>query len=1219
MKRILIMTLLSFLVAASWALAAEVWTPEVERPEVPSLLGYVPNRIVVNFNPSVTRKMNQVTLAQGKTGIAAMDEVGSRHRVASIKRKFPGAKKKKHKGRVIDLAGWHTIEFHGEVDVLDVVETYKNIPGVIDAQPVSIHKVYREPTEEFYELQWHLPRIKAPQAWDIETGNSNIVVAILDTGVRYFQKDLGGLDASYFNPTAADGNMWVNWIEKNGVGGVDDDGNGYVDDWIGWDFVESTDYGLFYPCYPGEDCGVNDNDPRDFNGHGTHCAGIVAAQNNNGEAVASVAGGWGNGGLEPTGNGVKVMPLRIGWSIDLYGLDYEVGVVEMDYAADALYYAAENGARIASCSWGSENTGGLGAAIDYFLASGGLIFKAAGNDGSSTPDYMGSRDDIITVAATDDSDCKASFSNYGTWVDIAAPGVYIWSLFHDHTDPDTDYVAPLDGTSMAGPLAASVAALIWSQEPSWSAEEVKEMLFLSADPIDGLSCNSTYAGKLGAGRINAYQAVYHLPTADFSADPTCGYNPLTVNFTDESTGIVTDWSWDFDDDGIEDSSEQNPTYTYSEPGTYAVKLTVSGPYGSDDEIKPYFITVNMPGTDLNMEIGEISMLDHNWHQVNFSHCFVDPVVVAKPLSYYGIDPSVVRIRNVDGRGFEIRVQEWDYLGNGAHTIPETLSYMVMERGSYVLGDGTQVEAGSFMTNLTSSFGTFSFSQSFQTVPVMIAAVASFNDTDTVTDRLHNITTGSFEFRMQEQDANVQSHGVETIHYIAWEPGLGTVNGLSFEVATTDNAVTHQFSLISFDATFAEAPRFFADMQTTNGTDPAALRWQNRNPYGIEVKIEEEKSLDDETTHTNPEVVGYMAFSLTGPEAPPIADFSADHTTGAAPLRINFTDLSKGTIDSWSWDFDDDGIEDSTDQNPTYTYSEPGTYTVKLQVFGPYGSDDQIKPYFITVNVPGTDLNMEIGEISVLDHNWHQVNFSRSYVDPMVVAKPLSYYGTDPSVVRIRNVDGRGFEIRVQEWDYLGNGAHTIPETLSYMVMERGSYVLGDGTQVEAGSFMTNLTSSFGTFSFSQSFQTVPVMIAAVASFNDTDTVTDRLHNITTGSFEFRMQEQDANVQSHGVETIHYIAWEPGLGTVNGLSFEVATTDNAVTHQFSLISFDATFAEAPRFFADMQTTNGTDPAAVRWQNRDLYGIEVKIEEEKSLDEETNHITEVVGYMAFSAEE
>jgi len=243
--------------------------------------------------------------------------------------------------------------------------------------------------------------------------------------------------------------------------------------------------------------------------------------------------------------------------------------------------------------------------------------------------------------------------------------------------------------------------------------------------------------------------------------------------------------------------------------------------------------------------------------VNFSRCFVDPVVVAKPISYKGSDPSVVRMRNIDCRGFEIRVQEWDYL-DGVHAW-ETVSYVVMERGSHFLSDGTQVEAGSFMTNLTSSFGTFSFDQSFGVVPVMVAAVASFNEADAVTDRLRNISTGGFEFRMQEQDANYQSHGVETIHYIAWEPGSGTVNGLSFEVVTTGDEVTDQFHPISFSSTFLEAPRFIADMQTADGTDNSAVRWQNRDPYGIEVKIDEETSSDSETAHTT-EVVGYMAFS-----------------------------------------------------------------------------------------------------------------------------------------------------------------------------------------------------------------------------------------------------------------------------------------------------------------------------------------------------------------------
>jgi len=147
-------------------------------------------------------------------------------------------------------------------------------------------------------------------------------------------------------------------------------------------------------------------------------------------------------------------------------------------------------------------------AVNYYLASGGIIFKAAGNGNvEQVPDYISNRPEVVNVAATDQQDCKASFSHYGTWIDISAPGVGIYSTYHDKSDPQNDKWVSLDGTSMATPLAASVAALIWSANPTWTADQVKAHLRATADPIDGLSCNRNYRGKLGPGRVNAYRAV----------------------------------------------------------------------------------------------------------------------------------------------------------------------------------------------------------------------------------------------------------------------------------------------------------------------------------------------------------------------------------------------------------------------------------------------------------------------------------------------------------------------------------------------------------------------------------------------------------------------------------------------------------------------------------------------------------------------------------------
>ena len=866
MKRVFLALLVLSLLAASSlpAQTPRIYSGEkaVLRTNIPSFVGYVPDEIVVKFKSSYIPDPTRPVLQAGSTGIVSVDRLGGKYGVVKLEQLFRGARPKLMNGKVYNLAGWYRIKFTSKADVQSVVAEYKNLPEIEDAQPIGIHTVLATPNDGNYSSQWHLNQasdhdLDAPEAWDIETGNSSIIVAMLDTGVRYFHKDLGGADASYDHPENANGNMWINWAEKNGTAGVDDDGNGFVDDWIGWDFVDGATQG-----WSGEDVNTQDNDPRDFNGHGTHCAGNIAAINNNGYATCSSSGGWGNGSLQATANGVKVMACRVGWSGRYY--IWEVGYVRMDYAAQAFYYAADNGAKIASCSWGSDNSGGLGDAVDYFLAHGGLIFKAAGNDGNTTADYMCGRSDVISVAATDQNDCKADFSNYGSWVDISAPGVGIYSLYHDHTDPQSDYVASMDGTSMATPIAASVAALIWSHNTSWSASQVEQRLYDTADDIYSLSCNSSYNGKLGAGRVNAYNAVYgggpQPPVADFSGSPTSGCAALTVNFSDESTGDIDSWSWDFGDGGT--STAQNPSHTYSNAGTYTVKLTATNAYGSDTNTKTDYITVTAPAGN---EIGEVGKIVRNqtgngddWYSVTMNRSYSAPVVVMKALSYNGGDPTHLRVRNVTSNTFEWKMEEWDYK-DGNHTT-ETCPYIIVNAGVYTLEDGTKIEAGTFTAS--TSFKTVTFPEAFSSAPTLLVGVMSDNDDAAVVARTRNLSSSSFQVKLQEEEAADKVHSNETIAWVAIERTTGTNNGNQFIASTTGNSVKNSWYTINFSPAFSAEPIFLCHDDTYDGGNTCDVRFNNLSATSVDVKIEEEKSKDSEVNHITEEV-SYLAWAAAG--------------------------------------------------------------------------------------------------------------------------------------------------------------------------------------------------------------------------------------------------------------------------------------------------------------------------------------------------------------------
>lgn len=380
-----------------------------------------------------------------------------------------------------------------------------------------------------------------------------------------------------------------------------------------------------------------------------------------------------------------------------------------------------------------------------------------------------------------------------------------------------------------------------------------------------------------------------------------------------------------------------------------------------------------------------------------------------------------------------------------------------------------------------------------------------------------------------------------------------------------------------------------------------------------------------------------------PAPAPEAAFSVNVTSGEAPLTVLFESQSTGTIDAYTWEFGDGG--NSNAPNAAYTFSQPGVYSVSLSVSGPDGSDTQTMTDLIEVVAPASPSSptepsdptepedptdpigiakspLEFGEIEI-DHQWVWVEYAGDYADPVVVAKPASANDRDPVLIRIEQTDATGFWIRLQEWDYLDDWHGS--EIVSYLVVEKGQHQLPSGEWIEAGTLMADASGFPRTATaFAAPFAQVPVMLTAVASVNEADAVITQLTEIDTAGFKLTLTEQEANSHrkspgyGHVPETVAYIAWEPSLGEIGGVRFEVGRSQaSAITENPHTLAFEQVFDQAPAFFADLQTSLGGDPATLRWANRDLAQLDVWAEEESSKDAEIKTASETLGYLLIEA--
>lgn len=342
------------------------------------------------------------------------------------------------------------------------------------------------PDDLYVPYQWYVDDngyadVRLPQAWDVERGDTTVVIAIMDTGVDTTHPDLAS-------------QIWRNPGEITG-NAVDDDGNGLVDDVQGWDF------------------GVGDNDPKpeyttdasgiDVGFHGTFCAGIASAATHNGEGIAGV--GW----------ECRIMPLKI---------SHPDSGFASSAIAGAFLYAADQGASVLSMSFGGPAEPGVPeffqALVDIVTHEGVLCVAAAGNDGVDVPMYPAACGGVLAVGATDFDNARASFSNWGSWVDVAAPGSTMWSTIcqnYTFTDLDQlfyillfawDGVNPYmygDGTSFACPLVAGICGLVRAKYPGLTPGLVARHVIANGDA-------ATFDHPMGV-KANAFLSVSGTPTA----------------------------------------------------------------------------------------------------------------------------------------------------------------------------------------------------------------------------------------------------------------------------------------------------------------------------------------------------------------------------------------------------------------------------------------------------------------------------------------------------------------------------------------------------------------------------------------------------------------------------------------------------------------------------------------------------------------------------------
>lgn len=443
---------------------------------------YIPGQVIIKIKPAFRSHCSENIIDIPKLSVA-LNAINATQVVKMFKGKKPPEKLLNQYGeKMVDLSLIYELKYSATVSIEKAINGLLATGTLEYAEPHYLpHPFgYYIPNDYYADStlgangQWHLKKIRAYQAWDIQKGDTNIVIGIIDSGTDTLHPDL--------NP-----NVKRNYADP--VNGVDDDGDGFLDNYYGWDWAD------------------NDNKPQyDALGHGVFVAGLSSAVTDNGIGVAG------------TGFRCKFLPVKVTDNTGNYTMGYQ-GIV----------YAVDHGCSIVNCSWGGY--GGAGQfgqdIVDYATNNmNALVVAASGNNDNDYPVYPAAYNNVLSVTATDIHDHKwvdttnGTGSTWGNTVGISAPGAKVWSTWVNQVYQQST------GTSFSAPIVAGAAGIVKAQYPTFSAMQIAAKLQSTADNIDTIPFNAPYAGLMGTGRLNMFKAVtnQNSPWIKMTSDSIADHN-----------------------------------------------------------------------------------------------------------------------------------------------------------------------------------------------------------------------------------------------------------------------------------------------------------------------------------------------------------------------------------------------------------------------------------------------------------------------------------------------------------------------------------------------------------------------------------------------------------------------------------------------------------------------------------------------------------------------